>query len=165
MNDRAERRRAELKLRKLYAKIPTFKCIEGCTKCCGVVPWSAPEFNKLGDKGGQHPIIQVHEGTVTPMRSDGCMDCPFYSDQGCTVYEDRPFMCRLYGTVENLPCVMGQKPAKMLSAQRGGELVAEYMAIVQEHPAELPSGIKKVKIFHHGDGNSPALANVIGVTP
>ena len=30
--------------------------------------------------------------------------------QGCTVYDQRPLICRLFGTTPNLPCPRGQGP-------------------------------------------------------
>ncbi len=36
------------KLKKLYSKIPEFKCVEGCTDCCGPVPLSEYEQKMLG---------------------------------------------------------------------------------------------------------------------
>ena len=33
---------------RLYAAIPPFECIEGCTDCCGPVPWSAWELKHAG---------------------------------------------------------------------------------------------------------------------
>src|SRR5258708_28093736 len=49
-------------LRELYAQIPTFKCIEGCTDCCGPVAASReerrahPEFMDLRTA---HDVIEV----------------------------------------------------------------------------------------------------------
>lgn len=42
------------------------------------------------DKNAKYPIIQLQ------MRDDEKKTCPFVSDQGCTVYEDRPWPCRMY---------------------------------------------------------------------
>lgn len=96
------------------------------------------------------------------MRSEGCMDCPFYeAGGGCKVYEERPFMCRLYGTVENLRCPHGYGPAKLMPAQRGNELVGQYMEIVRKYPAMLPAYTPKVRIDYSEDGFNN-YARVVG---
>jgi len=41
-------------------------------------------------KNAPYPIIQLQ------MRDDENKTCPFVSDEGCTVYEDRPWPCRMY---------------------------------------------------------------------
>lgn len=43
---------------------------------------------------------------VLRMNDDEAKRCPFVNDEGCTVYEDRPWSCRMY------PLGMGLPPAK-----------------------------------------------------
>ncbi len=46
-----------------------------------------------------HRVITRHSGMpaiVLKMSSDEAKRCPFVSEQGCTVYDSRPFSCRLY---------------------------------------------------------------------
>jgi uncharacterized protein len=46
-----------------------------------------------------HRLISQTTGlpaVVLKMREDDTKRCPFVSDEGCTVYNDRPYSCRLY---------------------------------------------------------------------
>jgi Fe-S-cluster containining protein len=101
-------------LKKLYKKIPSFDCIEGCSDCCGPVPVSSVEAKKLGIDTG---ITSVKMGTC---------ECVYSSSEGCTVYENRPFMCRLFGATKNLVCPHGKEPNKPLTAEQGRRLADEY---------------------------------------
>lgn len=105
------------RLAALYAKVPTFKCKEGCTDCCGPVPFIKAEWDKVDVKKDLKP---------------GCLDCPYAkADGGCEIYEHRPFMCRLFGTVEDLACPHGCAPEKLFTKAEGNALVDEYIRIGQ----------------------------------
>ncbi|GAB7129184.1 hypothetical protein JCM19000A_36920 [Silvimonas sp. JCM 19000] len=39
------------------------------------------------------------------------LDCVYLGADGCTVYAERPLICRLFGTVPSLPCPHGLGPA------------------------------------------------------
>ena len=88
----------------LRAAIPTFACIPGCHDCCGPVMASEWEMKRL----------------PAPVRKFSCktstgLDCPYLSLSSCMVYDERPLICRVYGTTPSLPCPRGQRPAAMLS--------------------------------------------------
>lgn len=83
--------------RNLYKKIPSFKCMLGCTDCYGPVPFSEWEWSRIKDK-----------------RQAKGLKCPYASRQGCEIYEQRPFVCRLYGAIEILRCPYGRGPGKLL---------------------------------------------------
>ena len=95
-------------LEKLYAQIPTFDCKPGCSECCGVVPVSGIEAESL-------PPIVEKKGK----------DCQFISPFGCTVYENRPLMCRLFGAVNHraLTCPYGAGPELKLEDSKAREIV------------------------------------------
>lgn len=99
----------------LYAQIPSFKCKPGCTDCCGPVPFSAWEKGRI---------------KIEPAK-DG-RPCPYLTETGCSIYEERPFMCRLFGTVPEMPCEHGCAPAKMLSSAEGFKLLRKYKKMVEK---------------------------------
>jgi len=46
-----------------------------------------------------HRVVSQHSGLpaiILRMSQDEAMKCPFVTDQGCGVYESRPYSCRLY---------------------------------------------------------------------
>ena len=102
-------------IQKLYDKIPTFRCKEGCTKCCDNWIQFAPEeearcggFEFCGEK------------------------CPKLTDTGCSVYEDRPFICRLFASGTPLPCPYGYGPENPLSEEETRALLREYLKLKRE---------------------------------
>lgn len=60
----------------LYKQIPSFKCKNGCTNCCGIILFSKWERDRLSDK-----------------RKAKSIDCP-YAKSGCEIYEQCPHGCR-----------------------------------------------------------------------
>jgi uncharacterized protein len=123
MKPKQERR----ELKRLYSRIPTFKCVSGCTDCCGPVPASleerkhAPELLTPPETTGQ--IVDILQG---------CSSCPYVIENGggCAIYDNRPFLCRLFGTVPGLPCPHGAGPGKMLSLAEERELMHDYYKLV-----------------------------------
>ena len=98
-------------------KIPPFACVPGCHDCCGPVPASSWERAQL-------PAVPK----LTRLAALAHLDCPHLGPQGCTVYDQRPLLCRIFGTVESLPCPHGRRPAKMLPAHVEGEINRFFQA-------------------------------------
>ena len=86
--------------RQVYRQIPTMTCRSGCTDCCGPAPVSPWEAERLGIPGE----------VLTPVKP-GTMICGFFRDGGCSVYEQRPFICRFFGTSTLQRCPHGFHPA------------------------------------------------------
>lgn len=102
----------------LKARIPDMQCVEGCSACCGPVPFSRAEWGTL---------------PVKPRGEAECATCPFVAEGGgCKVHRDRPILCRLFGTVDDdaLRCPKGARPAKYLTAKQGAEIRNEYRRII-----------------------------------
>ena len=87
---------------------PKVRCF---TACCSNVNIALPPYDllRLRKRLGlaadefikQYGEIQVLDKTLFPvvtlkMRDDEKRSCPFVTPQGCTVYEDRPNICRYY---------------------------------------------------------------------
>jgi Fe-S-cluster containining protein len=90
-------------LRSLRAQIPSFECVPGCHDCCGPVTASSEEMARLPRK--------------TAAEQDAALarfDCVHLGPQGCTVYDQRPLICRLFGTTPRLPCPNGRRPLEMI---------------------------------------------------
>lgn len=130
---KAKEERRELK--KLYDLIPKFKCIEGCTDCCGPVPASREEKRKAPLLAGTADQIEnlVDENVIA-----WCAMCPYARpEHGCAIYEDRPFICRLFGTSEHphLTCHHGCGSEKKFTLEQTAQLTARYMKLytAEEH--------------------------------
>ncbi len=91
-----------------------FRCHKGIkcfTHCCSnieilLTPYDVVRLKKrLGMSSdeflGKHSIIKIDEQSSHPyailkMNDDEQRKCPFVTDEGCTVYTDRPANCRYY---------------------------------------------------------------------
>ena len=87
-------------------RIPSFECTPGCHDCCGPVTASSEEVARLPVKSD----IQ-HEAALVEY------NCPYLGVNGCEVYDERPLICRLFGTTPHLPCPNGKRPAQLIDSK------------------------------------------------
>ena len=100
----------------LYDKIPSFKCKPGCTDCCGPVPFSKWEWDRVSDKRHATP---EHIKILT---------CPYAVNGRCEIYEQRPLICRLFGAVDAplMTCPHGCGPVGKLTDEQAREMMRIY---------------------------------------
>ena len=84
---------------RLRERIPTFKCKPGCHDCCGPVTASSEEMLRLPVKSDVEELNCVHLGP-----------------NGCEVYEERPLICRLFGTTPKMACPNDCGPETMVDS-------------------------------------------------
>lgn len=87
------------KIDKLRREIPNFSCVPGCHDCCGPVTASSEEMSRLPVKSAAE-----HEAALAEW------NCVHLGPNGCEVYDQRPLICRLFGTTPSLPCPRGRGP-------------------------------------------------------
>lgn len=108
-----------------YAKIPTFKCVDGCTACCGPIVTSRLEYKRMLSAAGRTEK-DVSQEALRNIKN-GCCDCPFIdkAKQRCSIYEVRPAICRLFGAVdhETLKCPYGARPDVLLTDVESGQIL------------------------------------------
>jgi len=73
-------------VKSLRKRIIDVTCIHGCTECCGPVPMTLWELRQMGEP--------VRENSIEKM------ECIFKSENGCSNYEQRPIICRVFGTMD-----------------------------------------------------------------
>jgi hypothetical protein len=86
--------------------IPSFVCEPGCHDCCGPVTASSEEVSRLPQ--------QTEAAHVEALANYNCV---YLGVNGCQVYEERPLICRLFGTTPRLVCPKGKAPAVMIDAK------------------------------------------------
>jgi Fe-S-cluster containining protein len=91
---------------RLRAQIPSFECVPGCHDCCGPVTTSSEEMSRLPRK----PEAE-HEAALNEL------NCVHLGPKGCTVYGERPLICRLFGTTPKMACPNGRKPDQMIDPE------------------------------------------------
>lgn len=87
----------------LRDRIPTFECKPGCHDCCGPVTTSSEEMSRLPVKTDAEHDAALNE-----------FNCVHLGPKGCTVYDERPLICRLFGTTPNMPCPNSCRPQEMI---------------------------------------------------
>lgn len=87
-------------------RIPTFACTPGCHDCCGPVTASAEEVSRLPQKSAAE-----HDAALAEY------NCVYLGEHGCTVYAERPLICRVFGTTPRLRCPNGKGPLEMIDAK------------------------------------------------
>ncbi len=96
----------EFKIHFFREQIPAFSCTPGCHDCCGPVTASSEEVAQLPIKSEAEHAIALAD-----------LSCPYLGENGCEVYDDRPLICRLYGTTPSMLCPHGQKPEQMIDSR------------------------------------------------
>ncbi|MGM3277841.1 YkgJ family cysteine cluster protein [Ralstonia sp. 24A2] len=99
------------RIRFLRRRIPTFECVPGCHDCCGPVTASTEEMSRLPVKSDSE-----HETALANL------SCPHLDAKGCSVYSERPLICRLFGTTPRLACPNGKRPDKMIDPDTEAEI-------------------------------------------
>lgn len=86
----------------------SFECLASCGECCGMIPLDKDVFAKYRDRCQVDPI-KIHLGAdneIFPETKDGwCVFLDRLTKQ-CAIYDDRPEVCRLYGSgdIPSLAC-------------------------------------------------------------
>ena len=91
------------KIRFFRKHIPSFECEPGCHDCCGPVTTSTIEMSNLPVK-----TEAEHDAALADLT------CPHLGENGCEVYEERPLICRLFGSTPRLVCPRGKRPDIMV---------------------------------------------------
>ena len=99
------------KLRKIYNLMtdlgsvaePYVACAKGCSSCCKMnVTISQIEANLIGEKTG----IKVNQLSNSKNHDSGefiGIPCMFLKDGSCSIYDDRPFVCRKHVWFDTSP--------------------------------------------------------------
>lgn len=101
----------ELRIDDLRQRIPTFRCVVGCHDCCGPVTASAAEVARLPARSEAARAAALGE-----------LNCVYLGAHGCEVYDERPLICRLFGTTPRLACPNGKRPVYMIDARTEKEI-------------------------------------------
>jgi hypothetical protein len=104
------------KLDAIYARIPGMNCKGLCQECCGSIGLTRLEQDRIQQRHGLRlPLMAVFED-----------QCPALDRAGrCTVYNDRPAVCRLWGAVPSMTCPHGCEPDQTMTDAAGLLAIAD----------------------------------------
>lgn len=100
-----------MNLADIYTHVPPIACKGLCHGSCGPVPATRAE------------IAAIERTSIVPFGVDSNATCSMLFAGRCTVYADRPLLCRLWGVVESMPCVFGCAPERLMSESESRALL------------------------------------------
>lgn len=116
-------------LERIYRAVPTVECRGLCAQSCGPIDMSDAERNRIEARGVTMP---KREQLMDNIIERGTCDCPALVDERCSIYDDRPLICRLWGAVESMPCPHGCTVTPGLLMDTGARtLIARSLNVVQ----------------------------------
>jgi len=72
-------------------------CLKQCKRnCCEAIPYgylSKADLDRFHKHGWEPKVFKLTETLYTDLE---LQDCPFFINNRCTIYPDRPFACRTY---------------------------------------------------------------------
>lgn len=106
-------------LDEIYKEIPNIPACSGaCADACGPIAMTEGEWKRIIRKVGHVPKPTRH------------MVCPMLSPTGsCMVYTVRPYICRIWGSVEELRCPAGCEPDRWLTRDEARDIFNRIVAI------------------------------------
>ena len=108
-------------LREIYAAIPSPGCKGLCADACTTIPMFPIEREQLEEAVGRKlPQMATLDdiGPATLMGTEVGAPCPLLVMGRCSAYEQRPLICRAFGSVEGLRCPHGCRPEKLLTNEQ-----------------------------------------------
>ncbi len=118
-------------IKRLRKQIPTFECIPGCTDCCGPVhaaPWEESQIEKhTGKEAKFRRLLNEIAASKSSFGPNVCLRCPYSLNGNCGIYNDRPIICRLFGTIPEVLCPHGRRPKVLLTKEQGAKITAEWI--------------------------------------
>jgi hypothetical protein len=122
-------------VRRLYDVLPDIDCKGLCWNACGVIDMSEAERARTVELGVDIPLFT--EERAQRWANDEKLYCPALSFNvnhpdfdkgrvGCSIYEDRPMICRLWGLGEgDMSCPHGCVPLRRLTPQEVWDFIME----------------------------------------
>ncbi len=100
---------------KYDARVDSLKCKGLCVECCELIPYP----KRIRDL---YPGLDLpaNHFQVTFRTADGKKPCPFLTEGRCSIYANRPALCRLWGNTERLRCPFGcEREGPLLTYKEG----------------------------------------------
>lgn len=129
--ERAARRGSfKMTLDSIYARIPKVACQRKCQEACGPIPMEPIEFVQIYKRA---PRPEEKEFMGKPLMISGVTgQCPKLSRNGdCMAYENRPAICRIFGTVYAMACPFGCQPDRWLTDREAHEILSDIEGLAQ----------------------------------
>lgn len=121
-------------IKSVYESLPTLNCKGWCWHSCGPIDMSDAEHDRITALGVDIPVFD--QDAAQRWAENEKLYCPaleFGVDVaggiGCSVYQDRPLICRLWGVTESMRCEFGCEPSETLSDKESFALLFKAMKL------------------------------------
>lgn len=107
-------------LDEIYRMLPGVECQGLCWQNCAAVPVYDVEIKRLEQVAKRSlPMLDIQTpGTAKIMGEvKNQYVCPLLVMRRCSVYDHRPFICRIFAIAQGMPCQHGCKPTRILTDQ------------------------------------------------
>ncbi len=112
------------KLKGLYELIPETNCKGLCQDSCGPVVFEDVERENVQSR---FPGTKIPDPLKVIQSKDAT--CPLLKNDRCSIYEARPSICRLWGSVERLPCHHGCRPSSTMTDDGSSFVISQIMSL------------------------------------
>lgn len=112
------------KLKNLYDLIPKIKCRGKCQHSCTEVALSIGEVKHL------------YKITRKPIKQEKGF-CTYLEGGNCSVYDDRPAVCRMWGVVESLRCPHGCEAERVMTDAEARNLFRQITVCLGDVPGQF----------------------------
>lgn len=125
----------EKEIAAIYAEVPEMKCKGLCQECCGPIGMTKLEFSRVRQRftgpinAVPMPLSMSSGQELGRALVIDCHTCPMLKDGRCTVYDLRPLICRIWGTVQSMRCAHGCTPKRWLSPRESYKLLSRMRAL------------------------------------
>lgn len=133
----------------VYSNLPTVACRGLCQDSCGPIvqgrSTTKQELLRLQDAGGEKRGRQRRAP----------MTCPYLTAEDetgrCSVYEARPFICRLWGVVDDMPCPHGCEVTPGRLSMEEGRMAMAFVERIGGQIAQDPMYSHLARLMHGTD--------------
>jgi len=136
-------------LDRIYRQVPDVGCKGLCSAACTWIAMADVERDRIERRHGirleDRDVIEVAPGTFR------CK--ALTQDQKCSVYADRPMICRLWGADESLPCPHGCTPSVAPMPSLEAMLLLREVLILDGDRPMVPVDMMR-KVLSHPRGIS-----------
>ena len=129
-------RRGYRRIREIYEMVPEVACAGLCHRACTSIDASDLEKKAVRERHGVTFPPAIPARRLQQLVDNGeAPRCPALGPlNNCTIYEDRPLICRLYGAEAAIPCEHGCVPeGGWLTAETGTAMIGTVDWISREH--------------------------------
>ena len=102
-------------LERLYRSLPKMRCKGLCHGACGPIGMSAAELENMRRAAGDRLLVAPLGNGDVLLSNKASLTCPLLKNGRCSIYDQRPLICRLWGMVKSMRCPHGCRPSRWLS--------------------------------------------------